>query len=55
MNLLIPTYDAVLHPSLYEGLLNAICESLASGRLVLASDVCDNGVFNREGKTEFLI
>ena len=55
VNLLIPTYDAVLHPSLYEGLLNAICESLASGRLVLASDVCDNGVFNREGKTGFLI
>ena len=54
VNLLIPKYDAVLHPSLYEGLPNAICESLASGRLVLASDVCDNGVLIEEGKRGFL-
>lgn len=54
VNLLIPVYDAILHPSLYEGLPNAICESLASGRLVLASDVCDNGILVEEGKRGFL-
>lgn len=54
VNLLIPMYDAILHPSLYEGLPNAICESLASGRLVLASDVCDNGILVEEGKRGFL-
>jgi glycosyltransferase involved in cell wall biosynthesis len=34
--------DALLHPSLYEGLPNAVCEALAAGCPVLASDVCDH-------------
>lgn len=35
-------YDALVHPSYYEGLPNAICESFACGLPVLASNVCDH-------------
>jgi glycosyltransferase involved in cell wall biosynthesis len=54
VNLLIKEYDALLHPSLYEGLPNVICESLAVGRPVLASNVCDNGILVEDGKRGFL-
>jgi glycosyltransferase involved in cell wall biosynthesis len=46
--------DALIHPSFFEGLPNAICEALASGRPVLASDVCDNARLVQEGVTGFL-
>ena len=39
---LIREYEAIVHPSFFEGLPNAICEGLASGRPILASDVCDH-------------
>lgn len=46
--------DALVHPSFYEGLPNAICEALASGRPVLASDVCDHSRLVQNGVTGFL-
>ena len=54
VHLLIRDYDALLHPSLYEGLPNAICEALSTGRPVLASNVCDNGILIEDGKRGFL-
>ncbi len=34
--------DAVVHPALIEGLPNAVCESMACGKPVLASDIGDH-------------
>jgi len=46
--------DALVHPSLYEGMPNAMCEALAAGRPVLASAVCDHPLLVAEGKRGFL-
>jgi len=46
--------DALIHPSLYEGLPNAICEALACGRPVLAGDVGDHRRLLGEGQTGLL-
>jgi glycosyltransferase involved in cell wall biosynthesis len=46
---LLRQYDALIHPSLYEGMPNAICEALASGRPVLASSVCDHPLLVVDG------
>ena len=51
---LLQQSDALIHPSFFEGLPNAICEALAIGRPVLASSVCDNGRLVQEGITGFL-
>lgn len=51
---LLGTCDALIHPSFYEGLPNAICEALACGRPVLASAVCDHPRLVQEGITGFL-
>jgi glycosyltransferase involved in cell wall biosynthesis len=39
---LLQNYDCVCLPSHYEGLPNALCEGLAAGKIILASNVCDN-------------
>lgn len=41
---LLLSHDALIHPSLYEGLPNVICEALACGRPVLAGNVCDHSL-----------
>ena len=48
------SYDYLIHPSMYEGLPNVICEALLDGMPVLASNVCDNGLLVKEGKRGFL-
>lgn len=42
-------YDALVLPSLFEGLPNAVCEALASGIPVLVSDVSDNRLLAGDG------
>ena len=51
---LLRSHDALIHPSFYEGLPNAICEALACGRPVLASAVCDHPRLVQEEVTGFL-
>jgi glycosyltransferase involved in cell wall biosynthesis len=51
---LLQQCDALIHPSLYEGMPNAICEALAAGRPVLASAVCDHPLLVADGKRGFL-
>jgi glycosyltransferase involved in cell wall biosynthesis len=54
MNSTFSAYDALVHPSRYEGLPNAVCEALASGMPVLVSDVCDHSLLVADGKRGFL-
>lgn len=51
---LLRQHDALIHPSLYEGAPNAVCEALASGRPVLASDVCDHPLLVADAQRGFL-
>jgi len=51
---LLQQYDALIHPSFYEGFSNAICEAFACGCPVLASNVCDNTYLVHEGETGYL-
>lgn len=51
---LLRQHDALIHPSLYEGAPNAICEALASGRPVLASGVCDHPLLVADARRGFL-
>jgi glycosyltransferase involved in cell wall biosynthesis len=46
--------DALVHPSLYEGLPNAVCEALAAGIPVLASNVCDHPLLVADGSRGYL-
>jgi len=41
-------------PSFYEGLPNAVCEAMASGKPVLMSAACDGGALVHEGRNGFL-
>lgn len=45
--------DAVIHPSFFEGLPNVVCEALACGKIVLASDVGDHAELLGDGKRGF--
>lgn len=51
---LLPVYDALLHPSYFEGLPNAICEGLASGLPILASITGDHSRLVTSGLNGFL-
>jgi glycosyltransferase involved in cell wall biosynthesis len=51
---LLARHDAFIHPSLFEGLPNAVCEALAAGRPVLASNVCDHPWLVADGQRGFL-
>ncbi|MBN8449611.1 MAG: glycosyltransferase family 4 protein [Candidatus Accumulibacter sp.] len=46
--------DALIHPALWEGLPNSVCEALASGCPVLMGDVCDARELVTEGVNGFL-
>lgn len=46
--------DAVILPSFYEGLPNAVCEAMACGRPILMSAVCDAGNLVKDGANGFL-
>jgi len=48
---LLHQYDALILPSLWEGLPNVVCEALAAGLPVLASDVSDNARLVQHGVT----
>lgn len=51
---LLRSHDALIHPSFHEGLPNAICEALACGCPVLASDVCDHPILVKSSGAGFL-
>ena len=51
---LLSAHDAFIHPSLFEGLPNAVCEALATGTPVLVSDVCDHALLVEDGVRGFL-
>lgn len=54
MQQLYSEYDALVHPSFKEGLPNAICEALATGLPVLASNVCDHPLLIQDGVNGYL-
>jgi glycosyltransferase involved in cell wall biosynthesis len=51
---IVRAHDALIHPSLFEGLPNAACEAMACARPVLISDVGDHPRIVQEGETGFL-
>lgn len=51
---LLREHHALIHPSLYEGLPNAVCEALAAARPVLVSNVCDHPLLVANGERGFL-
>jgi glycosyltransferase involved in cell wall biosynthesis len=51
---LLKDHRALMHPSLYEGLPNVVCEALIAGRPVLASNVCDHATLVKHRQRGFL-
>jgi glycosyltransferase involved in cell wall biosynthesis len=52
---LLASHDALILPSLFEGLPNVVCESLAVGVPVVASHVCDHPLLVPSGERGFLM
>jgi len=51
---LMQGHDALILPSIFEGLPNVVCEALAAGLPVLAGDVCDHSLLVADGERGFL-
>ena len=51
---LLAAHDALIHPSLYEGLPNVVCEAFIAGCPVIASNVCDHPLLVEDGSRGFL-
>ena len=51
---LLHSSDALVHPSLLEGLPNAVCEAMATGLPVIASRIGDNEALVTHGVTGYL-
>jgi glycosyltransferase involved in cell wall biosynthesis len=51
---LLRSHDVLVHPSVLEGLPNAVCEALACGLPVIAARIGDNEALVAEGVTGFL-
>ena len=51
---LLSGYDALILPSLWEGLPNTVCEALSCGLPVLASSVSDNASLVKDGVNGFV-
>ncbi len=51
---LLPLYDAVCLPSLYEGFSNSISEAISCGKVMLVSDVSDNSIMVHNNENGFL-
>ena len=47
-------HDALIHAAYFEGLPNVICEAMACGRPVLASNVCDHPLLVQDKVSGFL-
>lgn len=50
----MPTFDAICLPSLWEGFSNSIGEAICCGKPCIVSDVGDNGVMVEDGVNGFL-
>ena len=48
------TSDYFCLPSFFEGTPNVLCEAMACGLPIICSDVCDNGIYVKEGVDGFL-
>ena len=51
---LMPMFDAICLPSLYEGWSNSISEAICCGKPMLVSDVSDNKYMVHDGENGFL-
>ena len=49
-----PRYDALLLPSLWEGVANTMCEAMACGLPVIVTDIADNRRIVRDGVDGFV-
>jgi len=54
MPCLLSQHHALIHPSVYEGLPNSVCEALGAGMPVLVSDVCDHPLLVEDGARGFI-
>lgn len=50
----MPQYDVICLPSLYEGFSNSVAEGITAGRPMVVSDVSDNSLMVKDGLNGFL-